>query len=521
MNLDRFIDRVGDWNPQLFRELKGRFTTSSMTFISLTSGSIQVLGGLWLVNGSLSEFRFYTGFKLLNWLLPMVLILGGIYTLISDLNSEKKRGTFDFIKSSPQPGRSILLGKLIGVPSLVYLAVLSLVPLHIIVAVASGASLGLLLAWYLTIGASAYLCLSLTIMYVIYGGKHAILFALLTSQPISTAIAIYDRYLTSTISDFKMGSDYSLMWFYLPVVNNAWLFYSFTCCTILFFCYWLWIAIDRKYIHLTTTSLKKEHNYWMNIILQLWLLGFALPLATSASDDWQFYTLTIFYTIGTAWIACSIVTILPNRQSMQEWSQYWQEKFSDRHQFNWRHPDLVQELIWHDRSPAILSMLINLSLSAIVWGISAIGLFVFFPNINLLGQFIIGIAIASIVTLIYVLLIHLLCLRSNLQNNNGVVPLMFLMSFLPCLCGGLLIGIGSQTSPIYKEIACILLLFSPLFGVAIGQLYLPLIGLTALGQIGILSKSIEIFQKQLLIVGALRIDSNRQKFIIERTNAPT
>ena len=67
-----------------------------------------------------------------------------MYSLISDLNRERKSGTFDFIKLSPQSGRSIFIGKLIGVPSLVYLAILSFVPLHLGLALFSGASLGLM-----------------------------------------------------------------------------------------------------------------------------------------------------------------------------------------------------------------------------------------------------------------------------------------------------------------------------------------------------------------------------------------
>ena len=52
MSLTEFTDRIGDWNPQLLRELKGRFNSNSLTFILIASAVVQVFGGLWLINGS-------------------------------------------------------------------------------------------------------------------------------------------------------------------------------------------------------------------------------------------------------------------------------------------------------------------------------------------------------------------------------------------------------------------------------------------------------------------------------------
>lgn len=56
------------------------------------------------------------------------LIVLGTYMLINDLATEERRGTLNFIRLSPQSAQTILIGKLLGVPSLVYLGILLTIP---------------------------------------------------------------------------------------------------------------------------------------------------------------------------------------------------------------------------------------------------------------------------------------------------------------------------------------------------------------------------------------------------------
>ncbi|RQH23304.1 hypothetical protein D5R40_27115 [Okeania hirsuta] len=51
-----------------------------------------------------------------------VILIGGVYMLVADLAKEKRLGTLNFIRLSPQSIQKILLGKLLGVPILIYLA---------------------------------------------------------------------------------------------------------------------------------------------------------------------------------------------------------------------------------------------------------------------------------------------------------------------------------------------------------------------------------------------------------------
>ena len=71
MNLTQISDRLGDWNPQLLRELKEKFTINGLTFILIASAIVQVLIGLWLVNGGSIEHRYAALFYSFNWILPI------------------------------------------------------------------------------------------------------------------------------------------------------------------------------------------------------------------------------------------------------------------------------------------------------------------------------------------------------------------------------------------------------------------------------------------------------------------
>ncbi|NJO76497.1 MAG: hypothetical protein HC833_23770 [Leptolyngbyaceae cyanobacterium RM1_406_9] len=67
-------------------------------------------------------------FITLNWGIILVMMLAGVYLLINDLDQEERRGTLNFIRLSPQRSRSLLTGKLLGVPVLLYLAVGAIAP---------------------------------------------------------------------------------------------------------------------------------------------------------------------------------------------------------------------------------------------------------------------------------------------------------------------------------------------------------------------------------------------------------
>jgi hypothetical protein len=510
--IDNLIDKIGDRNPQLFRELKTRFTSNGLIAAITIPVLIQVIGvGSFAANNTPFNDKISSNFNFLNWIVPIGLMLGGVYTIVSDLNQEDKRGTFNFIRLTPQSARGIFLGKILGVPSLIYLGILATVPLHFVVGMFAGTSFSMMVGWYLTICVTTYLCLSLVILYILSGGKHAILLTLLFALPISIFIGAYNYYsgLVLTNRWETARSETLFSWFYLPISNNIFLFDILISCTFLAISYWLWINIDRKYVNLISTSFKKEDSYWMNIQVQIWLLGFALPIITHQGSDLSnqgFYILAIFYSISAIWIYLIFALILPNKQSTQDWSR---EHFANKHRHRNRQ-DLIQDLIWHDHSPIVLAMLVNLLIPVIVWGL-CFGIFVRDPE--LLIKSMCGIAIVSILTLIHAIVINFICWRS-ITKNTGIIPLIFMMSCLPVFMGFI-----ALMNPAHQDLSIVMLLFSPFAWIAVTQLSIPNIGIIIIGQLGILAGLTKLFNRRLQKLGA--VDSkviNQQKSSLARTN---
>lgn len=495
--LDKSIDRIGEWNPQLFRELKSRCSGNTPIVVVAVSILVQIIGVGCFSNTSLDN-AVIGGFYLLNWLLPICLMLGGVYTIVTDLNQEEQRGTLNFIRLTPQSARSIFTGKMLGVPSLIYLGILSIVPLHVFVGgMYSKISFVNMLAWYSTVGVTTYLCLSLAILYTLYSNKYTILLTLLFALPVNTFIGMYNSFSNSiVVRQIETNGDSSglLSWFYLPLDRHILIFDGFIIGVFLMVSHWVWVTIDRKYINPASTSFKKEHSYWMNIGVQIWLLGFALPILTQIdterSSD-KFYVLATFYSISAIWVYCLIPLILPNRWSMQDWSRYRRDRVTHAHR-QWWQQDLVRDLIWHDRSPIGLAMLINLLISATVWGV-CFG--VFLPDLQWLAKTICGVIIVSILTLIHTVVVNLIFLRTR-SKNAGAIPLIFLMSALP-----LFLGFMAVITANYRLLGAGLFLFSPFSWMSVTQLSIPNIGMIIMGQISILAGVTKLLQRRLQKLG--------------------
>jgi hypothetical protein len=493
MQLDKFIDRVGDWNPQLFRELKGRFSGNTLLFTLIGSIAIQFVFGLFVADGNVPA-----GFQILNWLLPIALMMGGIYTLVSDISQEEKAGTLNFIRLSPQSARDIFIGKMLGVPSLVYLAVLLAVPLHLVLAIASGASLGLMLAWYSTIAITTYLCLSIATLYAISGGRFAIVLSVILVQPIGAIVSLYNYYLSSSIgkATWLTADVNSMLWFYLPIGNNIWLFYGFINLILLSISYWFWVRIDRYYINPKSTNFTKQQSYWLNLTAQVWLFGFVLSILTFRSHDTLditvFHLLVIFSGIGSFLTFASIPLIVPSKQSMQDWSRSQRSHVTSKHKHWWK-SDIVQDLLWHDRSPSVLAMAINLMIPAIIYGVCAI---IFVHDLGLLGELTIGIIISTILTLICTVIANLLSLGSY-NSKSGGIPLLGTILFLTML-GSVL----AMMYPFTQQLGNNLLLFSPLFSIGIHGLSSLEICFDIIVQLSILAGCTKLLQGKLQKLGA-------------------
>ena len=183
---DRTIDKIGEWNPQLFREIQGRLKPKTFAIVASASAFGQFLlysyfkGMLPIREGNYDRYclgaidekqYYYQGggicqsdllgniqiFKELWWLDlftamsimgVFILLVVGCYMLIADVSKENSRNTLNFIRLTPQSAITIFTGKMLGVPILVYLFGICAIPLHLIAGLKANISFPLIFGFY-------------------------------------------------------------------------------------------------------------------------------------------------------------------------------------------------------------------------------------------------------------------------------------------------------------------------------------------------------------------------------------
>ena len=120
--------------------------------------------------------------------------------------------------------------------------------------------------------------------------------------------------------------------------------------------YWIWQALERRYLNPTATTIGKSQSYLINLCLQMGIAGFALPLIPkfrSYNDG----TLMGLAVMDFMTLLLLIPLLLPSKQALQDWSRHRREQVTERHRQFWQR-ELVQDLINNDKSPALLAIAI-------------------------------------------------------------------------------------------------------------------------------------------------------------------
>jgi hypothetical protein len=251
---DRFLDRVGNWNPQLRRELKTRLTLPNLTIATIISLFAQILT-LILPDPRVLEFNNHYWYitpvwwlhicELLNLEIWFALTIGGIYLIAKDFDREIRTGTLDLVNLSPVKPWEILLGKLLGVPILICWVVLLALPLHTIALVQMAVphawvwnAIGLILVGLLQLGAiSAILTASLPpiILSLVFSAIGWAGLAMLTGSQISQ----------------RMTGSYSHLGIYFP---EEWQTIVAFVANFIAIGYTLWMSIESWYPHINSRS---------------------------------------------------------------------------------------------------------------------------------------------------------------------------------------------------------------------------------------------------------------------------
>lgn len=412
MNL---LDRMGDFNPQFLRELKGRLNWRSVLVVIGLSIVVQALLFLWFyrqlpteVNYQYSSYCAYL-FKgeiipkcheydreilykstFTNWSLwwrhlektldlgiPFLLMIPGACLVASNLQNEERQGTLNFLRLSPRSGSNILLGKLLGVPILLYAAIASIVPFHLFVTLKAGNSLIFLVSFYLMLAAGAYLLFSFTLLVGFLSKsilKPTPALGVTLAYVLVTIIFVPTYLMWNTATVWKplsihpvwkygiISANDTWFWYGLPISQNAAIAHLFTLVNIAILSGWIWQGLTRCFDRPNATILRKRQSYAFIFYLQVLILGLGVVNETNRSaNDWATYPgMILLPLVLNLPIFLTLIAILtPQRQAVMDWARY-------RHRQSPR-SSLLKDLLFHDQSPAGLAIAVNLAIAGVVW----------------------------------------------------------------------------------------------------------------------------------------------------------
>jgi hypothetical protein len=513
-----WIDKIGDWNPQLLREFKGRLNAQNIMIAVTSSLASQGLLMLYfwglLPSDGKPDSSYYcvhqvspqngveescmlgasghilidwpswwlTVFYCLSWLPVFALLLSGIYLLISDLAQEERRGTLNFIRLSPQSSHSILIGKLLGIPILPALAVALATPLHLFTAWKAGISAVYVLEIYILAGSVALFFYSASLLLGILAGFPAWLGA---------GMILFTYFILYIILLNGLGGSISEQeWFGLPLWTKPEISLTFILISLGLGTYWIWRALARRFHSPSAELLSKKQSYWATASFQVFVLGFFLLNQSTYSAN----TSVPIVFANIAWFLGLTLAISPHRQTLSDWSRYRRDNTSIKSY------SLVQDLLWHERSPALFAMTINLLISAI-----GLSLWVsFWPNYQEKIHAFLGVFFSTSILFIYSATVQLLLFSKTRRPFIWAMSVAGAMIIVPILALNIL--------SLWPENLPGLWLFSALPMVAIAHASTMTLCLGFLGHVGTSGWLIFQLTKQLQKAG----ESNSKALFADR-----
>ena len=489
MMIINLIDKIGDWNPQLFRELKGRLKvfnvviasaisliaqlgiflyqffdypaekySMSGSYCNLSKGYQQQLSSLsQLSNQVQQQINLYSGnknydltkiqglktqlasikveqanvdkilyqqfcppeqvniqlwwrdhweymFLTLSVMFVFTLLVAGTYLLINNLAQEERRGTLNFLRLSPQPEVSILMGKMLGVPIIIYLIVLAALPFHLWAGISARIALSYIFSFDIVLVASCVFFYSMALLFgsisLWFSGfqpwlaSGAVLMFLTTTMQLASyppdfhnaatwlrLLSPFDMmsYLFRNLSHRdKESSLQELQFFYLPLGKSLFGLVSLHLFNYGVFTYWAWEALKRRFRSPNSTIFSKAQTYGLVACFQVIFLGFTLqnfknycPTYLPSKSVACYYDLNeqiaqnfpFIVLFNLVLLFATLFILSPHRQAIQDWARYQHQKVDSRQTF-W------QDLVGSEKSPALVAMMINLAIVTtplVVW----------------------------------------------------------------------------------------------------------------------------------------------------------
>lgn len=398
--ISNLFNRSSNWNAQFFREVKGRLKPRTISLTIISSILIQglILLYFWMVipnkdtvysqycftkedpsylSGCLRDAAGYPQInwqawwfdlaQSLTWFIPFVVLVAGVYMIIGDLAKEERRGTLNFIRLSPQTSRSILIGKLLGVPLIPWLAVALAIPLHLFTTLKAGVSLAEVLSIYLVTIAACCFFYTASVFYAFLGGAHGWLGAITVWFSYSIFFQIWQS------SHYLEAKTYLFMnqWYGIKVGHSLAMFVGFVIVSLAIATLWNWLAINRRFRNPNHVLLSKRQSYWMTLSFELFILGFVFQdypewVYKGSIPDYLFGNLVGLMVCNLFWFILLIAALTPHRQTLLDWARYRKDGSTKHERKQWRRT-LLKDLLWGDKSPALMAIALNLLIPIVLF----------------------------------------------------------------------------------------------------------------------------------------------------------
>lgn len=457
-----WLDRIGNWNPQLLREIRGKLKLRNLIVAIGLSLLFQILLLLFYSQRIPSEECYVQvrgfgctaswqawwleQFRFITWAEPFILFLTGVYSLGSDLSLEDYKGTLNFIRISPRSSINILIGKIIGVPLLAYICIGLSIPYHLTAAIGAGIPIAFLLSFYGLMIGTAFLLFSAALLMSLlsgwqakFGGQvspGALLFSFITFIWFAPAFMWWNIFTTwSPYSKFLLGGRVNPIqaeWWYLSITSNVWTSHVFTIVNLMILSLAIWRILERRFHNPTATLISKGQSYVVTTYLQILMLGFcmqsSLTTARSTSSlDIQLILLLLIYIANLFLFLATIAALTPPRQALLDWVRFGALSTTEEHPSGFGY--ILRDLIWSDKSPAPIAIALNLVFTQVpilIWVNS-------WSDASVRGKAMVVLASFTISILLIALIAQLVLFLKTRNPSAWVTGIISALFFLPVL----------------------------------------------------------------------------------------
>jgi hypothetical protein len=339
------------------------------------------------------------------------LLVGGTYLLINNLAQEERRSTLNFIRLSPQSEASILTGKMLGVPILVYWFTALAIPLHVLSGKAAGIAFSHIFSFYAVLVGSCIFFFSAALLFALstrflggfqpWLGSGAILAFLMFTSGLSSSSFYVNHgavwftmfspvFAVEHLFPNSFGRGYynasssqgftSLQFFHIPIGSSLIGIIGTHLANFGLWTYGIWQGLERRFRNPNTAIISKIQSYWLVGGMQVLLWGFTLQNTNNYYPPAYFgkgsyyepnnqiiSNLPIFLIFNVALLFGLMLILSPQRQTIQDWARYRHQGGSSRK--GWKH-SLFGDLLLGEKSPSVVAIALNLlliSIPGVMW----------------------------------------------------------------------------------------------------------------------------------------------------------